>query len=530
MAGANNSLVLHVLTTLPSRVLVPASAALRIQRAARAFLQRKHAVAAKHQADAVCSEDPGLVAALPCIFGGFPNAPPPDDQTDSCVYLSRFATFLRAEGVHAGAADELAALAAGHHESIRCYFYPRYGCVLLAITTLGCAAEATSRLRLLCPDVWSFCIRSGAVSAHPGADTTVAVGNVPASELDDLMARSASLLAKAEQENKGDKRSAAVGRQGHQQTPALIHAVLLDALAGKTEGVNVPSGGFTDVGLHTGNQPRSTSWQLAEAVVRFVLNKPSDAANEPCVRMTLARWQLWLTEVVLASRAKVPPECVAHMLDSAAGRGAELADEGHDVGAFERRAAAARRALLAQMTTEACVLAAKYVMPPLAQADGCIDGQECCLPVLKPPPMLEAQRGRCDLAAARERAFTNLGWLPLPPSDADATAVLSWMQHARFKATGLPAGMMPHLLAAGFETWMFSHAVTVLPSADALAGLSTKQLEALIIALQAAVDLYREGLHACGARLLVELRSRETLVAWAACCVADKVARRLHPS
>ena len=71
----------------------------------------------------------------------------------------------------------------------------------------------------------------------------------------------------------GDGRSAAHGRQGHQFTPAMIDALLREALSAHKQEVghiafsrskeSVPRGGFTDVGQHTGGYPRNTAWPLA---------------------------------------------------------------------------------------------------------------------------------------------------------------------------------------------------------------------------------------------------------------------------
>ena len=73
---------------------------------------------------------------------------------------------------------------------------------------------------------------------------------------------------------KGDKRSAARNEQGHQKTPTMIQAVLLDALADlvrKTDLLTPARGGFTDVGLHTGGHARNTTWPLVIAVLQIIL-------------------------------------------------------------------------------------------------------------------------------------------------------------------------------------------------------------------------------------------------------------------
>ena len=98
------------------------------------------------------------------------------------------------------------------------------------------------------------------------------------------MAVLSKLLQKA-QERTGDERTAAVNKQGHQKTPAFIHALLLDALEVvekeidlkdevEIENPHPPRCGFTDVGLHTGGKYRDTSWHLVQEsfkVIKFNL-------------------------------------------------------------------------------------------------------------------------------------------------------------------------------------------------------------------------------------------------------------------
>jgi hypothetical protein len=70
--------------------------------------------------------------------------------------------------------------------------------------------------------------------------------------------------------------------KGFQRTPAFIHAVVQQLLAGggagqedgsgsddDSRGVEVePRGGFTDVGQHTGSQARATAWPLVEQLLK----------------------------------------------------------------------------------------------------------------------------------------------------------------------------------------------------------------------------------------------------------------------
>jgi hypothetical protein len=110
-------------------------------------------------------------------------------------------------------------------------------------------------------------------------------GAVPAEHHAGFLRTLQDLLRKAEA-RKGDNRSAAGGKQGHQKTPAFVHALALQALeitiaegeagcGSNDEADEVeprqPRGGFTDVGLHTGGTPRDTAWPLVRETLKVKL-------------------------------------------------------------------------------------------------------------------------------------------------------------------------------------------------------------------------------------------------------------------
>jgi hypothetical protein len=498
------------------------------------------------------------------VFGGFPEREPPDEQSTSRPYLSLFASFLRAAALRPACAAVLDALVGTQRASAAatCFFYPEYGCALVSVASLGCASEDTARLHLVGPDAWAFGIRGAAFYATADGFVQLYAGCVRRAALHGLIRNFQDRIAKA-QRIKGDARSAADGKQGHQKTPAFILALLQDALEDAQEGgcdaagKRLPRGGVTDVGLHTGGARRATAWPLAAAVIRVVMEQlervseedgndvlpaagdgADDVPPQPCFRHIVALFELWLVEGALAD-ASLPVGALAHMLDSAAMRGAALADEGHEMSSFERRATAAHAALTARVAADAAHVAAQYVLPPLRIGDGCIDGRPHRLPVLSLPPPLAAQTAATDVAACRVRADGNLGHVPLLQADAAAAQLLAWLRHARLQpgVAGAPR-MAAHVRAAGVEAWVFTAAKTLLPLFDADAA-QPAQLCADVASLEAALTLYRAGIEATvaaaaspdsgGGRLLVELRSRETLVAWAITCLVDRLVRRLHP-
>jgi hypothetical protein len=97
--------------------------------------------------------------------------------------------------------------------------------------------------------------------------------------------------AAAATHHKDGPQAAPGGRQPRpQNTPALIHALVLQALeltrsptpeheaedgssgVGSSKhaaaAMRLPRGGFTDVGPHTGSQPRDTAWPLVREVIK----------------------------------------------------------------------------------------------------------------------------------------------------------------------------------------------------------------------------------------------------------------------
>ena len=206
-------------------------------------------------------------------------------------------------------------------------------------------------------------------------------GEVPQADLSRLLDVLQQRLEEA-QKKRGDQRSAAGGKQGHQKTPSFILALVQDAVEATKAGADVkegseaalhesegrrqPRGGFTDVGKHTGGAARDTSWPIAASVARFVIEQlyepTGSEASAPDWRFVMAEWEMWLVEAALAAEA--PLFALARMLDSSAGRGAVVADAGMDVSALERRARSVRAALDASLAESLRRQAAAFALPP----------------------------------------------------------------------------------------------------------------------------------------------------------------------
>lgn len=102
-------------------------------------------------------------------------------------------------------------------------------------------------------------------------------GQLPAPQLAAFEAQLYSVMDKVA-ERKGDARAQVGGRQGHQKTPAMVRAAVVQALrqlAAETDGKaagdvpeQVPQGGFTDVGMHTGGGQRDTAGPVVRETLR----------------------------------------------------------------------------------------------------------------------------------------------------------------------------------------------------------------------------------------------------------------------
>ena len=109
------------------------------------------------------------------------------------------------------------------------------------------------------------------------------VGDLAEGQIPNFKAKFHKLLLQIQQRT-GTDRSAAGNKQGHQRTPSIIHALLLQALRCKCKyscncPVILPEGGFTDVGLHTGGRERDTCFPLVRSVFEWSLKQNRSNAS-----------------------------------------------------------------------------------------------------------------------------------------------------------------------------------------------------------------------------------------------------------
>lgn len=119
------------------------------------------------------------------------------------------------------------------------------------------------------------------------------------------------------QEEKGEKRSAGSNAQGHQFTPSMIHALLMEA-ASSSGTKSSPKGGFTDCGIHTGGHPRNTSFPLVRSYFHWMLKRSDDVESTTFLK-TMIFFDLLIVQVGLKLLQKRMPgevdwECQSHGL------------------------------------------------------------------------------------------------------------------------------------------------------------------------------------------------------------------------
>lgn len=93
------------------------------------------------------------------------------------------------------------------------------------------------------------------------------VGEVPSKRLPDLLSSMHDFIKKQAQAKSKD------GKKGHSSSPSYISAVLKAVVQSISNGAAMPvtvygSGGFTDVGDHTGDPARDTAWPLVREVFK----------------------------------------------------------------------------------------------------------------------------------------------------------------------------------------------------------------------------------------------------------------------
>jgi len=438
-------------------------------------------------------------------------------------------------------------------------WFMQYGCAMLAsVPTVGHV-----HLQLVCLDEWSFSVHSGPErrtnTAQPGSDSPASlhIGKVRTHEYSALCELVKQLLAQV-QERVGKARSANSNKQGHQMTPAMIDAVLRDALqqlpaysldpdAYKIQECCIsPRGGFTDVGLHTGGHRRNTAWPLVRSVIYHILE---GASHLPLFWRSMAELKLWITErvVALAQQQASHPmslfnasmSSAKQMLQATVLESNALAER--EMIAIEARCVLAGLHLDQAVQSRADESAESNSLPLVSRTDV---PTRC--PRLQVPAKTLPAHVSSSLEAARKLACANLGWLPAPPSCApsDWAALSKWLDHPRLqpnevvRSSNLAAAL---LVLRSVEAFVFRVAISEFATSSGLrspgvhAGMHSIAQSGHAPSIGQVVDKYRyvasafRTLKAASSLSAVELDSRERLVVWVSFCVVHQAVKMVEP-
>ena len=415
-------------------------------------------------------------------------------------------------------------------------WFGEYGCALIARTP----RVEEMHLELLGLDGWTFRgERTVSSQAELNSPVSLHVGTIPLDKYHDFL-RLTSKFLDAAKERKGGKRTAAANDQGHQKTPAMIHAVMIDAIEAlyleqePEEGTTAPRGGFTDVGLHTGGAARDTAWALVRSVLQVVIEA---AADHDLYRVMLSQLHLCLAESCLnlaivdtsagsqcpcrfQNRLNVGMELLQHAVTE----GATLADEGVSMAVFEARCVVVRFELNHLVAEHMRQRATDFFLPPIQwHAVKTSKNPALALPAISGPAT-----NQDGLTATRKLAETNLEWLTtLTTFGSMGTSLwmLAWLARIQPASSSDAALLAMHQV----EIFFFEHACKDLQPGGGQPVIGSSSF------MQDLIDQYREVVAsftrsaASAALLSPELLSRELLVVWIAACLCHKTTKTKDP-
>ncbi len=484
------------------------------------------------------------------IFGTLKHLCYPENQESAQDYLNLFGRFISLRLAHRAddiISDDYLSLLAQNPV----FFFERYGCAVISISSLGLDQVMTSHLHLLGLDCWTFQTHSNEHSESSFASyasncSPLYMGRIATASLSDLIADLKDRLSQAEVRT-GDQRNATSNKQGHQKTPAFIACIVQDALthprsslANKiAEPQSKPRGGFTDVGLHTGGQKRNTAWPLARSVAHYVFQQlPRLGAKhdiDVLFRQTVLLFKLWLIKLWLksidSSFSYLQIDILMNLLECIVCDAVPLADNGHDVSEIENKLRKLR--LRAEQLRDRLIASdvAKWSLPTGLENLNLFSFTHIVLP----PAESSAKAPPHDAIRANE--LKNSGWLSLLLDGSSASAssitlskILQWVNQFQLVTSSQSA---IQLVLSTIETCFFERAISFLvDSSTATTQCEVPAFE--FLQLEKVVEKYRGFVDACcatpdawGGRMSVEIRSKETLVVWIAYCLVDKASASL---
>ena len=329
-------------------------------------------------------------------------------------------------------------------------WFPDYGCALLAVAKTGCARSCMRYLSLVGLDSWVFAIHSSPkqrehdARCHGFAEVAIHPP-VEDEKYDDFRKAVASQLRtrEADSQKKMSKST---------RTPSFVAAVLQDVLNGLEAEPELPRGGFTDVGRHTGSERRDTVWPLLKAVFQAVLNYAPSRPSQTLAPNVIAHFLLWLVESTLddilmtwtrdlKSANHDLIDGAMEMLDCVVRWSNPLSEAGCDTSVLCQSCVALRERLDAAAALRGREAAGQCQLPNAA-----LEYRRLCLSL----PLTNASAQAGGLSEARERSRRNLKWLPMLPAEGTSLSqLLQWSGHQKLQARGDP--LVTQALLMGIE-------------------------------------------------------------------------------
>jgi len=338
----------------------------------------------------------------------------------------------------------------------------------------------------------------------------------------------------------GDRRTAVGGRQGHQFTPALIHALATQAIkCGCKEGVKcscpniVPKGGFTDVGRHTGGSPRNTSFALVKFLMEWCLVQFGLVDKVLFQKMILCIHLCILEDRVLRSeedsegaqgkdawKVRADLDVAFRILEVISMEGDELFESGTSIKFVFEKASDIRLRIDKVVQQLAQSEAKRFVLPDV---DSILQDPDS---FRSPRIHLPDDEPSTDQTSRNyeERIKKNIGPTELfrKGSGFDLNELLAWLKAPHFNGKRDATTVLLRLRTVEDVFW-----------SRALDGFDAGLLNELDLErLLAVVNEYRKVFHSFegaldkGDLIMPELHSRELLVVWIAYCLAFATVKR----
>lgn len=414
-------------------------------------------------------------------------------------------------------------------------WFDEYGCASFACVT----AAAKICLSLICLDGWTFKIHAGPEkrfhSSQPrcGQPIILFVGNIPEENYNMFNSKFKELLGKAQQ-RKGSERSAGDGSQGHQKTPAMIQAIMIDAInttsSSKKRKVDpcLPRGAFTDAGVHTGGLRRNTSWPLFVSVLDFLLGMKG--LSGLCHRV-VAQLYLCLAESAASLSRRQIRHCASasaleplstfnDMVNTIMQTMEEAIDTSKlfidaeewksEMIIFEARCIRVRHELEAFVSLRSEIVANECILKTVA-ADN-IKSRPICLSI---PPKVDENTEVLTRSDIMQFVHQNIGLVPSPPEvDASIDQLKNWMDYARgYNNFSMPVFAL--MYCTNVERVLFRH----------MHEISTRGNSFEVSVVCEIADSYRDTIsNILSSKELkslsrAEIKSKELLVVWVCTCL-----------